>query len=386
MTQRRAADLPKLVHLMRGDLDWIVMKALEKDRTRRFETASELAMDVERFLRNEAVEARPPSSVYRLQKLVRRNRTVFVAVGAVAAALVLGLGLSLYLFVQERHALRRALAAEKQQAALREQAERGLEIERGLKAMASVTDKFTEAGRLLSRGEFEKAEAAMAEVQVRFPQSSILWNAMGEGRARRGQWLEALTNYTRSVEADPTNHHAYDCLAVLLLKTGDAEGYRRCRRAILEQFSGTRDPNIAERMAKACLLLPAQGADQAGVLKITGACAGAQTAKNASVSGELVKGLAEYRAGRFVAAVGCLEGVIGREKEPPVAAQASVVLALAQHRQQPSANSRAALTQTADVAAQLKTDGGDWSEALMAQLLGQEAMAAIRNEPAKTNR
>src|SRR3954468_13901466 len=70
----RRTDAPKLVHLLRGDLDWIVMKALEKDRTRRFETASGLAMDVQRYLADEPVLARPPSQRYRFQKFVQRNK------------------------------------------------------------------------------------------------------------------------------------------------------------------------------------------------------------------------------------------------------------------------------------------------------------------------
>ena len=59
---------------MRGDLDWIVMKALEKDRTRRYETANGLAADLQRHLDNEPIAARPPSTLYRFQKLVRRNK------------------------------------------------------------------------------------------------------------------------------------------------------------------------------------------------------------------------------------------------------------------------------------------------------------------------
>ena len=59
---------PKLIHLVRGDLDWIVMKCLEKDRTRRYETANGLAADLKRHLNNEPVVARPPSAAYRLQK------------------------------------------------------------------------------------------------------------------------------------------------------------------------------------------------------------------------------------------------------------------------------------------------------------------------------
>src|SRR5436189_4112095 len=81
--KHRHTDAPKLIHLLRGDLDWIVMKALEKDRARRYETANGLAMDVQRYLADEAILARPPSKLYRLQKLARRNKLVFAAASAV---------------------------------------------------------------------------------------------------------------------------------------------------------------------------------------------------------------------------------------------------------------------------------------------------------------
>jgi hypothetical protein len=69
----RGTEAPKLIHLVRGDLDWIVMKALEKDRARRYETANGLAADIRRHLDNEPVNARPPSGFYRFQKMVRRE-------------------------------------------------------------------------------------------------------------------------------------------------------------------------------------------------------------------------------------------------------------------------------------------------------------------------
>src|SRR5215471_5671211 len=77
VARHHAAEPPKLINLLRGDLDWIVMKALEKDRTRRYDTASGMATDVERFLQNEPVLARPPSQLYRLRKFARRNRAAF---------------------------------------------------------------------------------------------------------------------------------------------------------------------------------------------------------------------------------------------------------------------------------------------------------------------
>ncbi len=87
---RRSSDAPKLIHLLRGDLDWIVMKCLEKDRTRRYETVSGLVAEIQRHLNNEPVLARPPSRWYRLQKSFRRNKIAFAAGTAIAAALILG--------------------------------------------------------------------------------------------------------------------------------------------------------------------------------------------------------------------------------------------------------------------------------------------------------
>ncbi len=88
VAKRRQSDPPKLEHLIRGDLDWIVMKALEKDRVRRYETANGLALDIQRHLDNEPVLARPPSAAYRLQKSWRRNKSAFTAAILMAAVLV----------------------------------------------------------------------------------------------------------------------------------------------------------------------------------------------------------------------------------------------------------------------------------------------------------
>lgn len=92
----RQTDPLRLIHLVRGDLDWVVMKCLEKDRTRRYETVNALAMDLQRHLGNEPVLARPPSRWYALQKTVRRHRVGFTAAGLVALALLLGLAGSLW--------------------------------------------------------------------------------------------------------------------------------------------------------------------------------------------------------------------------------------------------------------------------------------------------
>src|ERR1044071_285105 len=100
--KRRSADTSKLLHQLQGDLDWIVMKCLEKDRARRYDTANGLAADLKRHLNNELVTARPPSAAYRFQKFVRRNRLAVAAGTAVAVTFIVGVVLSSIGFVQAR--------------------------------------------------------------------------------------------------------------------------------------------------------------------------------------------------------------------------------------------------------------------------------------------
>jgi eukaryotic-like serine/threonine-protein kinase len=129
----RQVQPPKLIHLVRGDLDWIVMKCLEKDRTRRYETANGLAVDIQRHLSNEPVVARPPSAIYQLQKAWRRNQLVFTAAALIAATLIVGIAVSGWQAIQagrarnaeikQRLAAQAAQQAEKQQRELSERRE-----------------------------------------------------------------------------------------------------------------------------------------------------------------------------------------------------------------------------------------------------------------------
>jgi eukaryotic-like serine/threonine-protein kinase len=90
----RQSEPRKLTGLVSGELDWIVMKSLEKDRARRYETANGLAMDIERYLANEAVQACPPSKAYRFRKFAQRNKALLVATLLVASALIAGIAIS----------------------------------------------------------------------------------------------------------------------------------------------------------------------------------------------------------------------------------------------------------------------------------------------------
>lgn len=91
ISEQRRTDPKRLSSILKGDLDWIVIKSLEKDRTRRYDTPAALADDVQRYLDDEAVEARPPSIGYRLQKSFRKHRGTFLAASIILALLVAGI-------------------------------------------------------------------------------------------------------------------------------------------------------------------------------------------------------------------------------------------------------------------------------------------------------
>src|SRR5262249_99799 len=108
IARQRCAAPPKLIHQIRGDLDWIVMRALEKDRARRYETASSFASDIEHFLNGEPVDAHPPGHFYPFRTMVRRTKVVCAASAAVALAVIAGLIASTWMFLIKQEALKRA--------------------------------------------------------------------------------------------------------------------------------------------------------------------------------------------------------------------------------------------------------------------------------------
>ncbi|QEH39098.1 Serine/threonine-protein kinase PknB [Aquisphaera giovannonii] len=133
----RATEPARLARLVRGDLDWLVMKALEKDRNRRYETANALARDIQRYLRDDPVEAGPPSAWYRVRKFGRRHRAALAAILAVVLALVVGTAVSVWQAETARHATRRALVAESEARTDRDAA---LEAKRRADEQAAITD------------------------------------------------------------------------------------------------------------------------------------------------------------------------------------------------------------------------------------------------------
>ncbi len=111
----RRMEPAKLAKLMRGELDWIVMKCLEKERNRRYETANSFAADVRRYLNDEPVKACPPSALYRFRKFARRNKRMLTTAGVIVMALVVGTAVSTWQAIRATAAeglSRKRLAAE----------------------------------------------------------------------------------------------------------------------------------------------------------------------------------------------------------------------------------------------------------------------------------
>jgi eukaryotic-like serine/threonine-protein kinase len=157
----RNSEPDKLRRLVRGDLDWIVMKCLEKDRNRRYDTANGLAADVRRHLDNEPVAARPPTAAYRFRKAWRRNKLAYTAAFSVVIALVTGIGASMW----QTH---RALRAEGEQARLLKIADKALEGEKEQRKRAEeqrkrAQDQESKARRRAYAAEITAAFHALEE-------------------------------------------------------------------------------------------------------------------------------------------------------------------------------------------------------------------------------
>ena len=237
----RRVEPPRLLSQLHGDLDWIVLKCLEKDRTRRYETANGLAMDIQHYLRQEPILARPPSEVYRLQKFVRRNRMVFLSGAAVAAALLLGTIFSTLMFLKERE-------ARSSEARLRREAE--------------VRERASHVALLVTQRRFEEADKLSADLPLNKASIEVAaeLRALSDWHAANGRWPEAAARFESVIKVDQLD--ASDLisadrlkLAAACLQSGNRQGYEQFRQTEVAKLGLT---NIASEYStfKVGLLLP----------------------------------------------------------------------------------------------------------------------------------
>ncbi len=258
---RTMGDIASLERALRGDLDWVVMKALEKDRDRRYETVEAFAMDIDRYLNHEPVMARPPSRRYRFRKMVRRNRGAVVSVCAVLSALLGGLATSSWLLVREHAVRKRAVAAE-------QLAEESRQSEARLRIEAEARENIAMAAVLLNRNQYEEAEQMVAGCELPVIKPSLeagkVFLSLADWNLQQGRWSTAaghMLKFAHAVQVDKSDltdeaTRGLICVAPTLVVAGDLESYKTYVHETIAHFAKTQNPIAAEHVVKMCVILP----------------------------------------------------------------------------------------------------------------------------------
>jgi serine/threonine protein kinase len=387
----RHSDPPKLISLLKGDLDWIVMKALEKDRTRRYETANGLAMDVGRYLNNEPVVARPPSRRYRFQKLVRRNKIVFTAGALVLLSLLAGLGLSTWLFIRERE-------ARHGQIILREKAEIA-------EQRAEAREKINQSAIYVHQGKFDDASKLLGEVKSPLPKPSydgvLAYRTVGEWLALQGRWDESAARYLGLMEIDKLDPWGavtldYQACGVVLMESGKVQEYDFFCRTTIDSFATTTNGDAAGRILKTCLLLPPD-ANLLQHMQPLGDAAGkffqSLGPQQLWTWSAVPVGLWQYRTGNFDKAIeSCRRCLSENDKTTAQNATLRLILAMSIYQNGAAASAHAQLAQakeTIDAWFKKGIQSGDdkyghWYDWIFARQLLREAMALIETAPSSS--
>jgi serine/threonine protein kinase len=287
---RRQTEPRRLKQLIRGDLNWIVMRCLEKDRRRRYQTASALAQDIERYCGHLPIEAHQRAWIYAFRKWIRRNQVVFLAGSAIIAALIVGLALAVAGFVEARRQTKiaRAQAARSEKTAqfLKDMLEAGGHANVG---------QLAELDRLFD-------DALLLDRESRLVRAVLLRNR-GAVRAEIGQWDEAVADCVKANElALDGGIWSFDS-AIVLLKSGNVDEYRRVCHAYLQRASQESDFTIKDMAAKVSLLLPVGGNDFTLACELADLAATETEPRWHLPCVRLGKALAEYRRGHFESAI-----------------------------------------------------------------------------------
>lgn len=263
IARQRQAATQKLIHLIRGDLDWIVMKSLEKDRTRRYENASSFAGDIEHFLNNEPVLARPPTALYRFQKFARRNKVVFIASTAVSMAILVGLVVSTTLYYREQAARRDA----------DQEAQRSRQVALFLEDMLKGVGPGVARGRdtALLREILDKTLARVTNDLKGQPEvQADICNTLGQvyralGQSGKAEELHrsarSLLNLSRGDKRRDVAVSLND-LALVLRDQGklpEAEALHREALELRRKLYGNEHPKVAESLNNLALVLRSEG-------------------------------------------------------------------------------------------------------------------------------
>jgi serine/threonine protein kinase/Tfp pilus assembly protein PilF len=260
VSAQRKLEPARLTREVQGDLDWIVMKCLEKDRSRRYESASGLGQDIERYLRDEAVEASPPSRWYRLRKFARKNRRLIGTAAMLALLLAGGTGVSAWQAVRARAAERDALGARDREAEQLQQAKKAEARVRMVlkffqdKVLAAARPKGQEGGlsrdvtlrEVLDQAESEIsmsfADEPLVEASIRNTLGVSYWYLGTQDRAMRQQ-ERALALRRQELGSDhPDTVGIMNDLAIILISQGKLMEARNVLAEVVEVKRRTLGP------------------------------------------------------------------------------------------------------------------------------------------------
>jgi tetratricopeptide (TPR) repeat protein len=219
--ERRGIDPGKLSREVRGELDWIVMKALEKDRNRRYESASAFAADVQRYLKDEAVQACPPSAMYRFRKFSRRNKGALTAGVVLSAAVLLTvvvLALSTAWVWGENQDKNAALVLAEQRREAAEKA-RGNALEAVQRMLTRVADEWVAAIPQMQgvrKSLLEDATALYTDLIALNPNDARAYHERGWVYVLLARNDQARADFERAAALEPDNAEYHGTLATLL--------------------------------------------------------------------------------------------------------------------------------------------------------------------------
>jgi serine/threonine protein kinase/tetratricopeptide (TPR) repeat protein len=327
-----------------GDLDWIVMKALEKDRGRRHATANDLAEDIRRHLAHEPVLADPPSAMYRTRKFVRRHR-VGVAVGAIVTlALVAGLCVAL---VGLQRALRAEAAtrlerdrAQQAEARMRRERDRAIQAEADTRGILSLFDEKLGADE--DRLALHYAAARLARERLGDSTNAAAVEfllPLGRNLGRIGAWTNALEVYRWLNKAASWNCDWCTHTHAAAMVAGQPEASRQLCAKLVQRFATTTDTITTMQVGRAVLIDPySQEYLPAGL-----DCARRAFAAMPNYPWcQIVQGMAEYRRGNWSEALKQLHDP-ERKHEPLLGVIASCFGAMARHQSGQTAAAREVL-------------------------------------------